>query len=723
MFKKLTILALVFSLPSVSLADAPGAPGIPHRWPPALKQAVGTAYEAGSANSPVWFTVAEGILTEVFYPNVDQAQIGDLQFLLSDGNGYFSEQKRDTTSTVSWLDQGATVQIVGTEKKGRYSFEQNILADPAAPVIRIRTTLRQLQPASSPMKLFILFKPTINNTGAQNIGFTSQDGLYATKLSANHKFFDGRYGSVDAKRWGNREFKPVHAALISSSPWVASSAGYVGFSDGWQDISRHFRITEPSREAGPGNIALTGEIEMGGKSEFTYELALGFGGTSNEAQLAARASLATPFENIKNDYDAGWKAYLSSLATSFMGRTARFMQESPFARRSAITIKMHEDKRSRGAITAALSKPAMLDGDQAMDGSGGYHVIWPRDLYHASMGLLAAGDIQTPKDVLSYCVKTQRSDGSWPQNFWVDGTPFWHSLQMDEIAFPILLAGHLVDKKVKTLSQPELDMVRRAAEFITSYGPATPQDRWEELGGFSPSTIATQIAALKIAASLTKNRSFAATAELWQANIERWTMVSHATLGSNYYLRISPSGNPDDPEPIELANGGGKVLAADIIDGGFLDLVRFRVRGANDPRILNTLQIYEKPQLAIAVADALSPGAMAYRRYNHDLYGANRVGGFWPLLAGERGHFAVSSGNMDRARIQLLSVENSALPTGMLPEQTITPPSPTNPAADMKVTVGRGVACPLVWAHAEDILLHKSIEEGTVFDAPPVAGP
>ncbi|MGZ3688143.1 MAG: glycoside hydrolase family 15 protein [Bdellovibrionota bacterium] len=694
-----TVLTLMFG--SVALADPQGAPGIPHRWAPAAKQAVGTAFEATSANSPVWFTIAEGIVTEVFYPRVDTAQVGDLQFIVTDGEHFFSEQKRDTVTKVSYEDEGMVVRVSGEDRQGRYSFDQEIVTDSAAPVLRVRTHFHWNQ---SGLRVFVLFKPAINNAGAQNLAYADESGLVATRMNTNVHAIGGKLV---------RDLDPAYAALLASAPWSNTSAGYVGFSDGWQDLSRNFHISQQWHSAGPGNIALTGELEVPSGQDFTYELALGFGTNRSEATTYARTSLGVPFESIRSDYESGWNHYLGRLEHNTNGQDRLFFTESSFVRRSAEIIKMHEDKRTRGAIVASLSKPAVPDSDHGFDGTGGYHLIWPRDLYHAAMGLLAAGDNQTPLDVLRYYVKTQHPDGSWAQNTWVDGTAYWHGLQMDEVAFPILLANQLQKRGVHRLASDELEMVRRAASFLMSHGPTTQEDRWEEIGGYVPSTLAAEIAALKVASQLTKDSETAATAQQWSALVESWTLVTQGPLGNSYYLRSSPSGNPDGPEPVDLANGAGHASASEILDGGFLDLVRMGVRGAEDPRILSTMKIYESPRLGIAAADASTPEAAVYRRYNRDQYGMNHVGGFWPLLAGERGHYAIAAQQMERARAELFALERSAMDTGLIPEQTINPPSPTYGAS-----TGLGVACPLVWAHAEDILLHRSLEEGLVFDAP-----
>jgi glucoamylase len=672
----------VLAVPS-AFSEPAGAPGIAHRWGPARKEAVGSAYEATGASSPVWFTVAQGILTEVFYPSPDQAQVGELQFLVTDGSSFFSEQKTDVDAQVSYVDEGMTVLITGHEKQGRYSFEQEIITDPAEPVVRVKTTFHWNQPG---LRVFVLFKPAINNTGALNLATATPGALFATK-------------NVPTPSAGSHSNPQTWAALVPSVPFTSVSSGYVGYSDGYQDISKNYQLTATDIEAGPGNVALTGEIPVGSDEDFTYELALGFGSEQAEAQTFAQTSLQVPFDSVKDDYENGWHDYLNELQKNVSNM--RFFGESTFARRSAQIIKMHEDKRNRGAIVASLSNPAVPASDNALDGTGGYHLIWPRALYHAAMGLLAAGDQSTPVSALEYLKANQKSDGSWPQNFWIDGTPYWRGLQMDEVGYPILLASQLQARGVYSLDNSDLDMIKRAGSFIIAHGPSTMEDRWEEIGGYSPNTIAIEIAALREASRLTEDDSYSQVATQWQALLERWTLAPEGILGKNYYVRISPNGTPENPEPVLLANGSGQAFATDIIDGGFLDLVRYGVRAFNDPRILTTLQIYDNPATGVAQADDRT-NALAYRRYNRDSYGENHIGGLWPVLAGERGHYAIASGDTEQARAQLFMVEKNATASGLLPEQNS----------------GLGVACPLVWAHAEDILLHRSLEEGNVFDAP-----
>jgi len=358
-------------------------------------------------------------------------------------------------------------------------------------------------------------------------------------------------------------------------------------------------------------------------------------------------------------------------------------------RQSAEIIKMHENKRRRGAIVASLSTPT-LPGRNS-DEIGGYHLIWPRDLYHAAMGLLAAGDIRTPVSVLHYFSSTQNSNGSWPVNFWVNGTAHRPGFRLDEVALPILLAGQLQSRGIYHLTSEDLEMVRKATSFILSHGPTTPQDRWEEANGYVPSTLAVEIAALKTATLLTHDPTPERIASEWQSSIETWTLGQTHIFENKYYL----------------SHGVSKTLGSEIMDGGFLELVRMGIREALDPRILATLELYDNPQLGIAASHPDNPERILYRRYYRPVYNLPHIDGYWPLLSGERGHYAVAAKDLEGARNELYALEQSATPTGLLPEHLLAP-----------FRVRLGVACPLVWAHAEDILLHRSIEEGLVFDAP-----
>src|SRR5208282_5486631 len=107
---------------------APGGPGIPPRWTRGSKDAVGTAY---STSSRIWYTLANGVVTECYYPTIDSPQIRDLQYLVSDGETFFHDERRNTVSKVELLDPGALgFKITNTDPDGRYSIEKQIISDP-----------------------------------------------------------------------------------------------------------------------------------------------------------------------------------------------------------------------------------------------------------------------------------------------------------------------------------------------------------------------------------------------------------------------------------------------------------------------------------------------------------------------------------------------------------------------------------------------------------------
>src|SRR5713101_6901551 len=95
---------------------APGGPGLPPRWTRGAKDAVGTAY---STASRVWYTVAAGILTEVFYPTIDTPQIRDLQFLVTDGKTFFHDERRNTRSQIDCVDEASLGFTIVNEAEKR----------------------------------------------------------------------------------------------------------------------------------------------------------------------------------------------------------------------------------------------------------------------------------------------------------------------------------------------------------------------------------------------------------------------------------------------------------------------------------------------------------------------------------------------------------------------------------------------------------------------------
>ena len=676
-------------------ATPPGAPGTLQSWPPAQKEAIGGSYQEYSRDrppSPVWFSVSEGILSETYYPQVDHPQSIDFQFLVTDGKGFFSEQKEDTIYAVTYENNGMTARITGQDIQGRYRYEQKIITDPRYSVIRIFYRLEWLDPSTKP-NVYVLFNPAIQNNAQDDRGYAHPYALIATD---------------------NTPSAPT-IAIVPSQPFQQSSVGYVGCSDGWQDLTKNFKLTRNWHYADNGNIALIGKLQPSNISDPTrdynqeFDIAFAFGKTADQAIHQADLSFSAPFDTVQNQYEETWKLFLSKLKNP----EDSFFKKNTLAQRSAQIIKLHEDKLHPGGMIASLSKPGIPYYLNApAENKGGYHLVWPRDLYFSALALLAAGDEETPQATFQFLLQNQKEDGSWNQNFWLDGTSYWTARQMDETAFPILLAYQLQKRKIHQLTEKEKEKIKLAAQFLIQYGPYTQQERWEENDGFSPHSIAAQIAALKAAYSLTGENSFIIKVMEWENNLERWTVTKTGPYGKDYYVRISPSGNPNGKEFIQISNGSELIVpVASVIDGGFIELVKLGIRNPFNYFIEQTLNAYDDPKNGVALNGIKElQGATAYHRYNYDRYGPSQVGGFWPILAAERGHLAIMRKNFSKAQNQLKMVERSALPTGLIPEQVILPPYP--------LRIGKAVPTPLVWSHAEHLILLRSLQDQEYFGKP-----
>src|SRR5207248_3760101 len=245
---------------------------------------------------------------------------------------------------------------------------------------------------------------------------------------------------------------------------------------------------------------------------------------------------------------------------------------------AVMTIKAHEDKAYRGAFVASLTVPwgDAVNADTCC--TAGYHAVWARDLYEMATAEIAVGDTAAANRALNYLFTVQeRSDGSYPQNTRLNGTPVFGSLQMDEVAFPIVL-----DWQLGRFDAASYAKVKASADYLVGHGPSTPEERWEEAGGWSPATIAAEIAGLVSAADVAARNGDAGsattylnTADAWQRQVDGWTATSSGHLAAGtYYERIDGDGNPNDGQQLCIANGGGCFDERDVVDAGFLELVR-----------------------------------------------------------------------------------------------------------------------------------------------------
>ena len=681
--------------------SAPGWPGIPARWTSANKSGVGTSL-GGSA---IWFTLSHGILNEVYAPRMDQAATRDLGLVVTAPGGFFSEEKRHAAHEVACPVAGVPAYLLtSTCAQGRYRIEKEIIADPERPVVLQRLRFTALRGRPEDYRVFALLAPHLDNHGAGN-----------TARVGDYKGVPALFASRDG-----------HAlCLLSSTGFRARSAGFVGASDGWQALARTGELGDRHDLAENGNVALTGELDLRGGE---LVLALGYGRSLEEAANQARASIGEGFDSLRAAYVAPWRRWQDGLWRS-PGR--------PLFATSAMVVKVHQSKHLPGAILASLAVPwgfAKGDGDL-----GGYHLVWPRDMVEAAGGLLAAGAADEAREALVYLQATQEADGHWPQNMWAEGRPYWPGLQMDETALPILLVD--LARRRGGLAERDLGargfwpMVRQAASFLVRNGPVTQQDRWEEDGGYTPFTLAAEIAALLAAADLAELAGEPAlapylrqTADAWNDRIERWLYVRDTPLArrtgvDGYYVRIAPADVEDGDQAVTLKNrpladSAGRADA--IVSTDALALVRFGLRAADDPRVLDTVRAID------ALLRVELPQGPSWHRYNGDGYGEHAdgapfdgtgVGRAWPLLVGERAHYALAKGDRAGAERLMAALEAFAGDGGLLPEQSWDAPD----VPERELFLGRpaGSAMPLVWAHAEYLKLARSLADGAVFDTPP----
>ena len=688
--------------------EAFGKPGIEPRWAHSNKLGAGTAY---SASSHLWFTVWKGIVTEVFCPTVDRPQLRDIELLITDGSTFFHEEKRDLKISGERIsDHALGYKCTNADPDGRYTITKQIISDPHQACLLQRIVLSGKDEAFlSSLKLFVLAAPHLEIGGAGNNGYIA--------TSNGRRILMAKKGN----KW---------MAMAATVPFTQLSCGFVGHSDGWTDLHENFAMDYHFERALDGNIALTGELDLSATREFT--LGLAFGDSEHRAIAALLQSLGTPFANHLMYFNKQWE----SAATNQKVLKSAKPDKGNLYNSSFSLLLAHEDKSFAGAIIASLSTPwGEAKGDKD---SGGYHLVWTRDMVNAATALLAAGDRITPLRALIFLAVSQHADGGFAQNFWVNGDAYWSGVQLDETAFPMMLAWRLHCEGALSDFDP-LFLLTQGASYLIRNGPVTGEERWEEAAGYSPSTLAASITALIGAAAYMRVRGEEEAAKFveehadyLEEHLEEWLVTNNGSLlpgVSRYYMRILPE-QVGEKHPAE--NKEARMLhianlapdqqsdfpARDVVDGGFLELVRYGIRKADDPIILDTIKVMD------ATIKTDTPMGPTWHRYNHDGYGqqgdgkpftSHGQGRVWPLLTGERGHYELAAGR-DPAPY-LRTMEALASKTGLIPEQTWD--TADLPEAYMFCGRPTGSAMPLVWAHAEYVKLLRSAHDGKVYDKLP----
>lgn len=679
--------------------QAPGAPGVGTHWCSAAKDGVGTAIESVSR---VWFTIGQGIVNEVYFPRMDIAMIKDAQCLVRHRDGRFWEEKVDLDYSVEYIDQEAPAfHVTSREPGGAFVIEKRILTATTTDVLAVNIGMQVFAGDPSDYRLYWMVAPHIANQSAhQNAELGSIRG------------------HVSMEAW----FDNLSLCVVTSEPLKAASVGYSGESDGWT-LLRAGELTEYD-QAPDGHVVLTGELDWQSAPQQTVLMA--FGRTRREARFKANLALLESYEVMERQYLLGWHKYFEGL--KLLPDSHRF---AAMQRISAMVIKTHHGKLFPGGIIASLTVPWGTVAKE--EHIGGYHLVWPRDMVETSSALLALGDVEGARQSLHYLMATQHEDGSWSQNFWVDGTPYWQGSQLDETAFPIHLAwrleteGHVADK------DSAYPMVKRALGYLIANGPVTSQDRWEEDGGYSPSSLAAMITALVLGGDLAQRHQDLAVAEYvlavadyWQHYLDYWTFTHHGTAVSGfseYYERIHPetevaSDGSVHSGYVPIKNRAHLDWFAEraVIDGGFLELVRYGIKDAKDLHMVASVNAYD------AGLKLEGPFGPLWHRYNGDGYGegpngepyqGSGIGRAWPLLTGERGHYALALGQDVTPYLEVMA--KSATKGGMIPEQVWD--EPDRPEAGLYLGRPTGSAAPLVWAHSEFVKLLWGSETGSGFES------
>jgi glucoamylase len=391
---------------------APGAPGIAPRWTSSAKDGIGTAYHTSSR---LWFTLSHGIVNEVYYPHVDTPNTRDLQFLITDGETFCHEEKRDLDHLTEYPEKNVLLyRLTNSDRKGRYRIITEIIGEPHSSVLLMHTRLEILdQKLRGKLRLFALLAPHLDGTGQNN---------------------SARWCNRGGRKFFRAEREDVHMVFGCAPDFMRRSVGYVGRSDGWQGLMDNFKMDWEFEQADKGNIALTGEIDLSHGLEFI--VAVAFGRSAQSASTQLLQALATPFAEQREKYVSQWQRTRSENDLSAHTKDGAHM-----VRLSQCVLLAHEDKTFPGAFVASLSIPWGETKDDS--DRGGYHLVWTRDMVQSATALLACGRTESALRALIWLACVQEADGSEPQNSSITGKPYWKGIQLDEVAVPILLAWRL----------------------------------------------------------------------------------------------------------------------------------------------------------------------------------------------------------------------------------------------------------------------------------------
>jgi glucan 1,4-alpha-glucosidase len=730
---------------TVTVATPPGAPGYPgalSHFDLARKDCLGTAR---NTTSKVWFTVAGGMLSDTYYPTIDNTNVETLQYVVTDGTTFTDVQPRDMTYTVEAIDNsgGMACRVTATAKSGRYAIETEYVTDPARNAVLMKIEFRpKPRPRKDPeLELYVRLDPTVNGNGG---GGTGNGGADSAEVdgSTGHPVLVASDPNT-ATNAANRDYaQPVVLAL--DGPFSEGSSGFAGSaSDGLKQLDANRALGPTYDKAVGGNVVGVARVTL--RPNGKAELALGFGADRAGALGTAAAALDTGFNSALRDYREGWRDYDRSLnkpprrLPGLDARDVRDLDDAYYV--SANVLKASEDKTFPGAIVASLASPwgqAVSAGDPGNTYFGSYREIFARDLYEAWTGLMADGDLDTARAATLFLFeKQQLPDGSMPRNSLINGkvAPDSFNTQLDEVGYPILMAQQL------GLTDASLyaNHIKPAANYLAAHGPSFGVARWEEQSGYSPSTIAAAIAGLVAGADLARANGDDASAavwlgvaDVWQRQVKGWTVTTNGPLASlsptgRYFIRLSKNGDPNEAVSYNVGNGGPTLDQRSEIDAGFLELVRLGELPANDADVLASLPVVD------ATIRSTTPSGPGWHRYNGDGYGdrasdgrpwapsGQGTGHLWPVLSAERAEHSLATGDTAAAASLLAGMHAFASGVGLIPEQDwetadLAPSSygtdPTVASIGFQNGKAAGSAAPLTWSAGAFVRLAADLDAG-----------
>jgi glucan 1,4-alpha-glucosidase len=717
------------------------------RWTTGEKYGLCTAADHVSSDpSRVWFTLTEGALTEARFPRIDVMNVRTLDYLIKcpeDGYTVRTHTERgERTDTIERRvepvdDDALRYRHVfsedGNSRGHAWRLTVEYATDPEhdALVADVNFTAK----GDREYQVFAVGDAALANTGTRDRGLrVGETGNYNLLVRDPSAYT----GDVDDPLLAdeNGDGYSVAMALAAADRFEWATVGVAG-SDAMMELFAGEELPDSRTSVDDENVVLVGRLGSG--SSVTGTLAVGFARRANTAAALGEANgaLERGFGTVKKAYADTWRSALSEttvpdavdggLATQY--RTALM---------SLIAV---EDKTYHGASIASPSVPwgGAVTADEAK--GYGYNFVWSRDLYQVFSVFMETGFEHIAREQLEYIYDHQQDGGGFiPQNTYVNGTTRWGGEQMDNISFPAVMAYQLWESGVDFGDAGyEYEHVRRSADYVARNGPATAQERWEEEAGYSPSSIAAEIAGLACAGKLAIETGETGDALVWLALADHWTNCVEAWTATDtgtdrheetpYYIRVSRDGDPDAGHLRTLANDGPTLDERDIIDAGFLDLVRLGIKPPDDPVMRNSLREVDSTIRVDANSTA------GFYRYNGDGYGERATGDpgapwsveysgkgrLWPLLTGERAEYELlaeepgGQGGLDPADC-LETISEFANSGRMIAEQVWDREHGTE--YNWTFGEGTGSATPLAWSMAQYVRLAHGIDAGEPVETP-----